>query len=305
MNGHLTLNELEVFLQIAETRSFRLAAERMHVSQPALSRTLQSAEWKLSARLFDRNTRRVELSSAGHELLPIAKRVLSEFRGSLSDLSEFIAGRRGRVVVASLPSAAAALLPSAIAHFSTTHPQVLIELQPSPAEKVQDLVREGHADFALSIRPTDEREVHYEPLIRDDFVLICPVGHELASSRSANWAEFAQHPYIASGAVTSVRHIADRVLSESGIAISPRYESSNLAVLGAMVAAGLGISAVPKLALRLIDATQLVVVPLRKPVAHRELGLLTRSSRSLPAAATRFIEVLRQQSRALVDSRSV
>ncbi|MBN9412260.1 MAG: LysR family transcriptional regulator [Burkholderiales bacterium] len=303
MNNHLTLNELEVFLQIAETRSFRQAAERMHVSQPALSRTLQSAEWKLSARLFDRNTRRVELSSAGQELLPIATRVLSEFRGSLSDLSEFIAGRRGRVAVASLPSAAAALLPSAIALFGKTHPQVMIDLQPFPAEKVQDLVRDGHVDLALSIRPADERELSYEPLIRDEFVLICPADHALAASRSAGWAEFARHPYITSGTVTSVRHIADRVLKDSGMAITPRYESSNLAVLGAMVTAGLGISAIPRLALRLIDSTHLAVVPLRKPAVHRELGLLSRRSRSLPAAATRFMDVLRAQAKTLPGTR--
>lgn len=299
MNTHLTLNELEVFLHLAETRSFRLAAERMHVSQPALSRTLQSAEWKLSARLFDRNTRRVELSSAGQELLPIASRVLSEFRGSLSDLSEFIAGRRGRVAVASLPSVAAALLPAAIFTFGETHPQVTIDLQPFPAEKVLDLVKEGHVDLALSSPPADDREVLYEPLIRDEFVLICPAGDALARSRSASWSVFARHPFIASGSVTSVRHITDRVLKESGMAIVPRYESSNLAVLGAMVTAGLGISAIPRLALRLIDSTRLAVVPLRKPAAHREIGILTRRGRSLPAAAMRFIDVVRSQSQEL------
>src|SRR5665647_108318 len=88
----MTIHELEVFLQIAETRNFRIAAERVHMSQPALSRTLQSAEWKLAARLFDRNTRKVELSSARHQLLPIDLRIVSEFRSSLTDLSEFIAG---------------------------------------------------------------------------------------------------------------------------------------------------------------------------------------------------------------------
>jgi len=61
----MTIHELEVFLQIAETRNFRIAAERAHMSQPALSRTLQSAEWKLAARLFDRNPRKVEPCLSG------------------------------------------------------------------------------------------------------------------------------------------------------------------------------------------------------------------------------------------------
>jgi LysR family carnitine catabolism transcriptional activator len=298
MSSNLTIHELEVFLQIAESRNFRVAAERANVSQPALSRTLQSAEWKLSARLFDRNTRKVELSSAGHELLPIARRIVSEFRGSLSDLSEFIAGRRGNIAVASLPSAAAALLPRAMAEFSRTHPLVSMALQPFPAEKVLTMVSDGSVDFALSIPPAPNGEIAYEPLLRDRFVLICQKTNALASAKKRGWSVFADQPFIASGSVTSVRHITDRVLADTGHAIQPRYESSNLAVLGAMVAEGLGISAVPRLALRLIDASQLAIIELTDPPVYRELGILTRKGRSLPAAATLFIDLMRTHQKA-------
>lgn len=295
MNRTLTLHELEVFLLLAETCNFRLAAERIHLSQPALSRTLQSAEWKLSARLFDRNTRKVELSSAGQELLPIATRVLSEFRHSLSDLSEFVAGRRGHFAVASLPSAAAELLPPAIAAFRETHPQVTIDIQPFPAEKLLSMVKEGSADFALSIPPGVDREINYESLIRDEFVLICKSDHPLALLPETTWEVFGQYPFIASGSVTSVRHITDSVLGKIDQTIAPVYESSNLALLGAMVAANLGISAIPKLTLRLIGTPGLATVPLKSPTVNREIGILTRYGRSLSTATTLFIEQLRIQ----------
>lgn len=297
MSLRLTIHELEVFLQIAETRNFRLAAERMNLSQPALSRTLQSAEWKLSTRLFDRNTRRVDLSSSGQELLPIATRLITEFQGSLSDLSEFVAGRRGRISIASVPSAAATLLPAAILEFGRTHPQVMFDLRPFPAEKVLAMVSDGDVNIALANQPLSAvHDVLYQPLIRDQFVLICRVGDPLANSIGADWAVFSQHPFIASGSVTSIRQITDRVFSAAGLNIIPRYESSNLAVLGAMVTAGLGISAIPRLALRLLDATELAVVPLLGMPVHREIGILTRRGRSLPAAATIFIDVLLRQS---------
>lgn len=294
MSSKLTIHELEVFLQIAETRNFRIAAEKANVSQPALSRTLKSAEWKLSARLFDRNTRKVELSSAGHELLPIARRIVSEFRGALSDLSEFIAGRKGNITVAALPSAAAALLPRAMAEFSGTHPFVTVSLQPLPAEKVLEAVCDGTVDFALST-PALNSEIEYEPLLRDQFVLICSKADPISSAKKLSWSIFAERPFIASGSFTSIRQITNRVLSETGLNILPRYDSPNLAVLGAMVAEGLGISAVPRLALRLIDASQLAIIELASPLVHRDIGILTRKGRSLPAAAPIFFEVLRSQ----------
>src|SRR3546814_18845847 len=90
----LTISELEAVLLVAETRNFRMAAEHAHVSQPALSRRVQAAEQKLNAKLFDRDKHGVALTDAGAELVPIAQRMLSEFSNSLSDLSEFIDGRR-------------------------------------------------------------------------------------------------------------------------------------------------------------------------------------------------------------------
>src|SRR5690606_38407036 len=120
----LTISELEAVLLVAETRNFRMAAEQAHVSQPALSRRIQAAERKLNARLFDRDKHHVALTDAGAELVPIARRMLSEFRDSLSDLSEFIAGRRGVINIWALPSVAAAILPQAAQTFQQSHPQV-------------------------------------------------------------------------------------------------------------------------------------------------------------------------------------
>lgn len=294
LRNTLTVHELEVFLLLAESRNFRIAAEQAHVSQPALSRTLQSAEWKLKVRLFDRNTRKVELTSAGQELLPIAKRVVSEFNSSLSDLSEFVAGRRGTVTIASLPSAAAALLPRAMAEFEQSHPRVVVALHPSPAEKALSLVMDGTANFALSPAPARLQDFDYEPLMRDDFVLICARHDPLASCAQVSWAALAEQPFLASGSETSVRSITDRVMNELGMQVASRYESSSLAVLGAMTAAGLGITVIPRMALRLMDASSLAIVPLTDPPVHRELGIVTRKGRSLPAAVTLFMDVLRR-----------
>ncbi|HEY9280178.1 MAG TPA: LysR family transcriptional regulator, partial [Eoetvoesiella sp.] len=136
MKSALTINELEAFIQVADTRNFRVAAERSFISQPALSRRIQSAESKLDTRLLDRNTRQVDLTPAGKELLPIAKRIVYEFNDSLSELSEFITGRKGKVVVACLPSLAASILPRVMVVFRERHPRVSIVLKPIDATSI-------------------------------------------------------------------------------------------------------------------------------------------------------------------------
>ncbi len=100
MRMKVTLHQLEVFLSVAELRSFTEAGRTLNVSQPALSRTIRQIEDGVGARLFDRDTRNVELTPAGRELAPIARRILGEFEGAFSELAQFVEGRSGRVTVA-------------------------------------------------------------------------------------------------------------------------------------------------------------------------------------------------------------
>ena len=99
MRINLTLQQLQSFAEVAQRCNFREAAAALNVSQPALSRTIRMAEEALGTRLFDRDTRRVQLTPAGRELRPIAQRILAEFHGAFSDLAGFLAGRSGQVAV--------------------------------------------------------------------------------------------------------------------------------------------------------------------------------------------------------------
>ena len=153
MRVDITLQQLEAFAEVAKTSNFRAAASALHVSQPALSRTIRIVEDLAGARLFDRDTRHVELTPAGRELLPIALRILENFNSSFSELAQFLEGRNGHLTIAALPSIGVALLPNAIAEFRRSHPQVAFSFVEGPAELVRSTVDEGKADFGTSVRP--------------------------------------------------------------------------------------------------------------------------------------------------------
>ncbi|HBP31991.1 MAG TPA: LysR family transcriptional regulator [Advenella kashmirensis] len=288
----LTIPELEAVLLVADNLSFRIAAEKANVSQPALSRRIQGAESKLNTTLFDRDKHRVTLTDAGAELVPIATRVISEFQDSLSDLSEFITGRRGVVNIWALPSVAAAILPQAAQTFQQTHPQVRLVVRAASAGQVAQAVSEGIAHMGFSIEQTSSvAGLSFMPLLTDPFVLICPKSDPLASMKIVDWKVFNNRPFVSSGPISSIRHVTDDILAKS--VPNAHYVIDNISVVGAMVAAGAGIAAVPKLALRLMDTSQLQSVPLRSPAATREIGILSRKNKSLPAAATHFYNLVK------------
>lgn len=292
MRIDLSLRQLEAIVQLAATGSFRAAARELGISQPALSRTLRLAEAALGARLFDRDTRRVAITAAGQELLPIARRVLGEFDTAFGELGQFLQGRSGRVTVATLPSAGMALLPRAIAVFRQQNPQVEFDLLEAPAEALLEAVEAGQADFGLSVRPAPDQRLQYRHLQDDPMVLLCPRGHPLAERASVPWSVFGAHPFIASKPKSSIRPLTDAVFLQKRMAVRTVLEYPSVAACGALVAEGLGITALPRLALELVDMRRLAAVPLARPEVARAIGIVTRIGRTLPPVSRAFMALL-------------
>jgi len=295
---NLTLQQLEAFVEVARTANFRAAAQALHVSQPALSRTIKVIEDVIDARLFDRDTRHVALTAAGRELLPIAMRILDDFNSSFSELSQFLEGRSGHVTIAALPSTGVALLPEVIAAYRAHSPQVQFSLLEGPAERVRAAVDEGRADFGLSVRPGSHEPMQYRHLFDDPFVLLCRRDDPLAERSSVSWSVFASRPFIASGFNSSIRPITDAAFVQKGLHVVPALEYPSVAASGALVAAGLGITALPRLALHLIRNDALATVPLQRPTLSRPIGLITRIGRSLPPVSLAFIKLLQSSAAA-------
>ena len=147
---NLSTRQLRAFLALAELKSFTRAAHRCHLSQPAFSALVRSLEESLGARLFDRDTRNVELTVEGKLLEEPARRLLADFEGLVADMGDRVARRKGRVSVAALPSLAAGWLPALFAEFRHANPGVDLALHDTLSDQCLELVRAGRADFALA-----------------------------------------------------------------------------------------------------------------------------------------------------------
>ncbi|HWK45404.1 MAG TPA: LysR family transcriptional regulator [Stellaceae bacterium] len=299
MSINLTLQHLACFLRVSETGSFTQSGRALGLSQPALSRTIQQMEAMLGARLFDRDTRNVMLTPTGLALRPIAERMLGEFSGAYGELAEFIAGRRGRVVVATLPSLAAVLLAPAVARFQAGYPDVAVAIQDGLAESVIEAVAAGRADLGLTVQATLDDRLTYQPLLEDTFGMVCRADDPLASSGVVDWTVFRSRPFVAMAAASSVRRMTDAAFLQAGLAVPALYECSFLGTTGHLVAAGLGITALPWLTLPLLGPAPLVWRRLERPVMRRSMGVVTRIGRTPAPPTENLLAAMRREAAAL------
>ena len=297
--------ELDVFLALAETLSFRRTADQVHLSQPAVSGLISRLEESLGVRLFDRTTRSVQLTGAGQvfvEQVRLLRHQSDEAVRAVRNVAEL---QVGQVVLAALPSLAATVVPVAFARFAVQFPAVRLQVVDTLSGPAFDLVRAGQVEFALTAANPAYADLDYTPLASDGFVLLIPVSHPLAGGRQPlSWAEVAALTHISMPLPSSVRQYADAALLEHRVRFAPRYEVEHLATINAMVAAGLGVAALPELAAAVAPQEGLVQRRLVDPDMPRPIGLVTRRGRSLSPASAAMVEFLRQEVLRLVPYRN-
>lgn len=282
----LSTRQLRAFLALAERRHFTRAAEACHLSQPAFSALIRTLESTLGARLFDRDTRKVQLTPEGKLFEPSVRRLLDDMGAALQDLDDQVQRRRGRVHVAALPSLAAGWLPPVFAEFHAAWPGVELALSDRLSDACMDLVRGGQADFALASgtnRPAETVGLHLHLLHADRFHLVCRADHPLASGALPGLQRIAAYPFVHMARHSSVRQALEAALHPQ--VMNTVLEVEQLATVTGMVEAGLGVSIVPALTLYQFQRPSLVTRPLDLAGSTRAVYLVRRSEGSLSLAA--------------------
>jgi len=288
MQINITSRQLRAFMTLARERNFTRAAALMHLSQPAFSALIHQFEESLGLRLFDRSTRTVVLTVEGEQFELPARRVLEEIDAAVSSLADHTAHRRGRVSIALLPSLAAGWLPTVLADFRALHAGIEFSVADVLSEPCIDAVRGGRADFALAATRVDTAELKAEPFCSDDFHLVCPADHPLATARRIRPRDISAWPFIHLSRTSSVRQYIDAATHPQPL--PSVLEVDQLATVSGMVRAGLGVSIVPELTLYQFAASDLVVRPIDWPGLKRHIYVVSRKDRSLSLAAQAFYE---------------
>lgn len=290
---NISTRELQAFLALADQKHFTRAAERCFLSQSAFSALIQGLEAELGTRLFERSTRRVDLTPEGQVFEESARRLLAEFTHACEELKDHVELRKGRVSVAALPSLAAGWLPLILKEFRDAHPGVATGLSDTLSDECLELVRRGQADFALCAAGADMAGLEAEPLCTDEFYAVMHKDHPLAQKKALVASDLANQPFIHLSQTSSVRQLLDAAMHPARI--NGIMEVAHLASVASLVANNIGISVIPFLALFQFSLPGLAVRPLKQPKIVRTIYIIRQRDKQLSAAANAFLSLLKQR----------
>lgn len=286
------LNDLLAFRAVADLCNFRKAAEAVHISQPAFSRRIDKLEQALGVRLLERTTRRVTLTAVGREFARKVEQLLDELDNTLLGIRGVATSRMGEVAIACVPSTVYYFLSQVIRRYHERYPKVRIKVFDASANEVLAAVARGEADFGLNFIGSQEPDIEFKPLLEERFVAACLRDHPLARKRQATWSDLAQYDFISVSKASGNRLLLDQALAHVPGRPQAIYEAQHVTTMLGLVEAGLGVAAVPSLAMPTADHPLLVSVPLTDPIVTRRVGLIRRKGRSLSPSAQQLYDFL-------------
>lgn len=245
------LSELRVFVAAAEECNFSRTAERLHLSQSAVSQNIQSLEREFAVELFIRQGRSVRLSEAGQALLPLAQEVVHAV-GRMSEVMNGIEGQvAGELVVGCSTTSGKYLLPNLVAAFRQSYPLVRLGIKVMSRDEVINRLNDGRLALGVTSQKVDQRDLEYIPLFEDRVILIVPAQHRWADYGRALPADLVDEPIILREGKAGTMQVLLEGLTKHGITLdmlNPIMEIGNAEAIEMAVEEGLGVAFVSELA---------------------------------------------------------
>jgi DNA-binding transcriptional LysR family regulator len=289
--------QLAAFCAVVERKSFSQAAERLGVTQPAVSLQVRSLEKRLGRKLLDRSGRRVEPTEAGLALYRGAQRMLA-LEGQLID--ELEAGEqgelRGALGVGASTGPGSTVVPVLLCEFQRENPGVAVSLSISDTQSVVDRVAERELELGVVGAARRHRGVVFEPFFRDEVVLACPPGHRFAG-RTISLDQLREEPLIVMQEGAGVRQVIEDELRRAGTRLrdlEPRFELGLQESVKSAVAAGHGVTFISRAAIEAdLAAGTLETARVKGLDPAREISVVRSAGRSPTRAAEAFLEFAR------------
>ena len=279
MPNNLKLRQLEGFVAAADRGSFAAAASAMAMTPAAFSQLVRELENTIGMALFERTTRRVELTDAGQRLLASVRRPLNDLAEVNADMRALAGGLRGKVAMSILHSLAFGIGTKALAQLRRSHPDINVRMIEDQNEVLIEKVRSREVDMGLGMFTHAHEDLEFQPMFEDELVAVMPTAHPLRRSRTINWAQLAKTPLILLPAKSSVRNLVNAGLLVAGNPTHEITEVISMVTALNMAQAGFGITILPQLSLSSLKVAGMVVRPIGEPRPRRKIGLLRRANR--------------------------
>lgn len=284
---------LRAFVSVARAGGFSAAARAERTTQPSLSRRVQQLERHVGARLVARGARGIVLTRAGERFLVHAERALRAVEAGMLEVEDLTETPHGAVAIGTMPSVSAHVLPDLLAKYVAAHPTVRVRTREGFPAELEGWVASGELDLAVFNLPVRRGDLAARRLWQEDYLLVVPEGHRLATRGRIDLVDAAGEPFVVIPDVPAT-HALIAACDERGVPAKIALETDTLEGVRRLVARGVGVSLLPRmLALepgRGVVALEVGRGGLKRQVAvvHRGEGYLTAAARALRAMLLRF-----------------
>lgn len=285
----MELRQLQYFIKVARKQHVTQAAVELHVAQSAVSRQIHQLEEELGVHLFVQKGRNVQLTPVGRLFLERVESILEELDRSIEEIHEFLDPEAGEVRIGFPHSLGISFLPSVIADFRRSHPNVRFRLKQGTYKQLIRGVVDGEVDLSfISPFPDKHDQVTGETLLEEELFAVLPANHELTQARSIRLEQLQNESFVMFSDQYSLRAIVWEACKKAGFTPKIGFEGEETDTIRGLVAAGLGVSLLPEMAL--VETSPLMPVKVRvtEPVVTRTIGLIRRRGEKLPLVADVF-----------------
>lgn len=245
----LELKELQSFLIVAEEQSFSKAAIRLHVAQPALSLRIKGLEEKLGAKLFERTTRSVGLTNAGHVFYSKVKGIMFELAQAVAETQSASRGESGVLRIGYTKRGSFFLVPALLRRLSTELPKLRLDIHnPLATGELYTLVRNGSLDLALTyLHDEHDPQLNFEKLAESEMVAVLPAAHPLSKKKMLDVQRLSEEQFVGYPAMGGyhLRGVMEEICVDAGFRASVVKESADTHALLYLVATGSYVSILP------------------------------------------------------------
>jgi DNA-binding transcriptional LysR family regulator len=290
------LEDLETFLAVAETGSFSRAAEHLGLSQPSITSRVQRLEDSVGIALLQRTTRRVAITEHGVKFKSAANAALRDLRDLLREFRGEAEAKRKRMTLAATPLVAAVALLPIIRRYIESNPGIEIRLHDIRMPQALNELAAGIADMAILVLDDNHPDFHFEPLTVEECVVVTPPNHPLLAKPEATVDAVAKFRVLLPDTYRSVRDVLEQEYEERGLAFEPVVlinEVSNISTVIGMVAAGMGITFVPRTLISGEQRGSVGMVRSKGFRVERRYGIVTARDKPMSPIARSFARFVR------------
>ncbi|WP_375783532.1 LysR family transcriptional regulator [Bradyrhizobium sp. Pha-3] len=298
---NLNLDYLESFAVVIEYGSFSAAAERLQLTQPAVSLQVRQLEKSLNATLIERVGRRARPTAAGVALLSHAQQISAAVTSAVDAVAQQTTGTAGRVRLGTGATACIFLLPPILKELRAALPSLEITVTTGNTAEIARAVEDNTIDVGLVTLPVSGRSFEITPVMNDEFVLIAP--HDMQLPARITPEVLATRPVLLFEPGGNTRRTADEWLARGGVSLKPLMSLGSVEAIKEMVRAGLGCAILPGMAVPAKTKQRDLMVRSLSPKLHRRLAVVIRRDKRLDRGLRQTLSALKALSTAKHDGR--